>query len=79
MSMSSTPGLARDMKSLLELVNKDLKSLDYEEVNRRRKVYNRVFWEARLLAEREVQGISFLRMLVLLGYNRVIDEEKTLE
>ena len=56
-----------------------LSSLNYEEIHRRRRIYNRVFWEARLLAERESRGISFLRMLVLLGYNRVMDEDKVFE
>jgi hypothetical protein len=53
--------------------------LNHDEVRRRRKVYNRVFWEARLLAQGDARGIPFIQMLLLLAHHKLIDDDKALK
>jgi voltage-dependent calcium channel len=68
------------VKSLdLTKLAKNLQQLDHDEVRRRRKVYNRVFWEARLLAQGDARGIPFIQMLLLLAHHKLIDDDKALK
>lgn len=57
----------------------NLQTLDQEETRRRRKIYNRLFWEARLLAQEDPKGVSFQRMLLLLSHHKLIDDHKALK
>jgi voltage-dependent calcium channel len=63
----------------LRKLAKNLQRLDHDEVRRRRKVYNRVFWEARLLAQGDPRGIPFIQMLLLLAHHKLIDDDKALK
>lgn len=60
----------------LRKLKESLSELNWEEIERRRRVQNRVFWEARLIARKDEGKISFLRMMALLGYNKVFERDK---
>lgn len=79
--MATGPYVAgTQVKSLdLRKLAKNLQQLDHDEVRRRRKVYNRVFWEARLLAQSDPRGIPFIQMLLLLAHHKLIDDDKALK
>ncbi|CAE6438713.1 unnamed protein product [Rhizoctonia solani] len=57
-------------------LNSMLNGVDYAEVRARRQVYNRLFYEARILEEDP--GISFTNMLLLLAHHKLIDDSKAL-
>ncbi|KAG8763613.1 calcium channel protein [Ceratobasidium sp. 423] len=57
-------------------LNSILNGVDYTEVRARRQVYNRLFYEARILEEEP--GISFTNMLLLLAHHKLIDDSKAL-
>jgi hypothetical protein len=63
----------------LRKLAKNLSTINSEEIWRRRKVYNRLYWEARLLSQGDVKGISFQSMLILLSHYKLIDDEKALK
>ncbi|CAE6501684.1 unnamed protein product [Rhizoctonia solani] len=57
-------------------LNSMLNGVDYAEVRARRQVYNKLFYEARILEE--APGISFTNMLLLLAHHKLIDDSKAL-
>ncbi|CAE6352806.1 unnamed protein product [Rhizoctonia solani] len=57
-------------------LNSMLNGVDYAEVRARREVYNKLFYEARILEEQP--GISFTNMLLLLAHYKLIDDSKAL-
>ncbi|KAG8797574.1 calcium channel protein, partial [Serendipita sp. 399] len=57
----------------------NLNGLDRDQARRRRKLYNNLFWEARLLAQSDSRGISFQRMLLLLCHYKLIDDRNALK
>jgi voltage-dependent calcium channel len=64
----------------LRKLAKNLSTMDSEEIRRRRKLYNRLYWEASLLlSQGDVKGISFQSMLTLLSHYKLIDDEKALK
>ena len=42
-------------------------------------MYNALFWEARLLAQKDPKGIPFIQMLLLLAHHKLIDDNKALK
>ena len=63
----------------LRRLDRNLEGLDHDAVRRRRKLYNRVFWEARLLAQGDARGIPFPSMLLMLTHHKLIDDDKALK
>ncbi|KIM32076.1 hypothetical protein M408DRAFT_63194 [Serendipita vermifera MAFF 305830] len=62
----------------LRKLGRNLDNLDHDEVRRRRKLYNRVFWEARMLAQTDGR-IPFSSMLLMLAHHKLIDDDKALK
>ncbi|KIM32077.1 hypothetical protein M408DRAFT_213353 [Serendipita vermifera MAFF 305830] len=60
----------------LTKLQEELVKLDWQKVRRRRGVQNRVYLEARLVAQKNEGKVSFFRMIALLGYNRVLEKDK---
>ncbi|KAG8827931.1 calcium channel protein [Serendipita sp. 401] len=63
----------------LRKLSSNLKGLDRVVAQRRRKLYNYLFWEARLISQTDSRGISFQRMLLLLCHYKLIDDQKALK
>lgn len=63
-----------DIKNL----NRALHSINFNQIRKRRELYNRLFEEALILQE-PGRGISFMNMLVLLSQYKLIDDEKALK
>lgn len=55
-----------------------LASMDPEEIRQRRRTYNRLYHEARLV-ETPGKGISFTNMLMLLAHYKLIDDNEALQ
>lgn len=70
-----TPGVVMGVD--LHLLNSRLQTLDFQEVAKRRAVYNRLYHEALLLAETG-KGLSFTKTLVLLGHYKLLDSHDCL-
>ena len=62
----------------LEALDDILDSIDYDEVKRRKRVFNRLYQEA-LLTEEPGRGISFTNMLLMLAHYKLIDPAKSLQ
>lgn len=73
---TSYPGIVSNVD--LALLNKKLSNLDLQAIQRRRKVYNRLFHEAMLSADRE-KGLSFTDMLFLLAHYRLRQDDGALQ
>ncbi|CAG7847857.1 SubName: Full=Uncharacterized protein {ECO:0000313/EMBL:CCA77852.1} [Serendipita indica DSM 11827] len=54
-------------------------SLDFEQIRRRRKKYNYLFWDATLLAQADPKGIPFNHMSVLLSHYGTTDDVEPLD
>ena len=54
-----------------------IKTIDYDQVRKRRRVYTRLYHEARI-SEEPGRGISFTSMLMMLAHHKLIDDEKAL-
>lgn len=61
----------------LHLLNQKLKMVDFHEIARRRVVYNRLYHEALMLAERG-KGLSFSNTLMLLAHYKLLDGPESL-
>lgn len=59
-------------------LNHALNTIDYKEVRRRKRAYNRLYHEVMIEAEADPRGISFTSMLLVLAHYRLIDDEKAL-
>lgn len=70
-----TPGVVMGVD--LHLLNSRLQTLDFQDVARRRAVYNRLYHEALLLSETG-KGLSFTKTLVLLGHYKLLDSHDCL-
>lgn len=57
-------------------LNAVLNNVDYDEVRRRRRMYCRLYYEARVVEEGP--GVSFTHMLLLLAHHKLIDDNKAL-
>jgi hypothetical protein len=57
-------------------LNAILNGIDYTEVRARRRIYNRLVHEARVV--QEAQGISFSNMLLLLAHHKLINDNEAL-
>ena len=62
----------------LEALDDILDSIDYDEVKRRKRIFNRLYQEA-LLTEEPGRGISFTNMLLMLAHYKLIDPAKSLQ
>jgi hypothetical protein len=59
-------------------VEAQLDRIDYQQVRERRRLYSRLYNEARL-SEEPGKGISFNAMLVLLAHYKLIEDENALQ
>lgn len=57
-------------------LNSILANVDYSQVRARRQMYNRLYYEARIIEEEP--GVSFSHMLLLLAHHKLIDDSKAL-
>lgn len=55
-----------------------LRTIDFDEVKRRKHLYNRIYHEAMLLDAESEKGISFTKMLLLLSHYKLIREDRAL-
>lgn len=72
--------LPRDVVANVDLqkLAANIERINFADIRARRKVYNRLFWEAHLL-DANGKGISFQNMLLLLAHYKLIDDEKALK
>jgi hypothetical protein len=70
------PGLQAGVD--LALLEKKLRGIDHEAISRRRKLYNRLFHEAMLSADRQ-KGLSFNEMLFLLAHYKLRQDDGALQ
>jgi hypothetical protein len=65
-------GVPLNMRRLNAILN----GIDYAEVRARRRTYNRLIHEARVV--QEAHGISFSNMLLLLAHHKLINDNEAL-
>lgn len=61
----------------LRLLNAAISRIDYEDIRRRRKLFNRLYHEA-IIANQHKKGISFTDMLLLLAHHKLIVDHEAL-
>lgn len=61
----------------LHLLNQKLKTIDFQDIARRRATFNRLYHEALMLAERG-KGLSFNNTLMLLAHYKLLEGPESL-
>ena len=78
-NFDTPPSAGRVIEGLdLLTLGRILNEIDFEEVAKRKKIFNRLYQEA-LLSEDPAKGISFTDMLLMLAQYKLIDVNKALQ